>query len=108
MRTDMMPWNPDISEKIEIFKKAKELIEKHGIDNYVLENRQMTTMGGIRYVVTSKAELDKKYIGYRGFFIYEKICKDIEQYEENQKHPEEAEMRTKELLDSIKKKYGKK
>jgi hypothetical protein len=108
MRTDMMPWNPDISEKIEIFKKAKNLIEKHGIDDYVLENRQMTCMGGIRYVVTSKAELDKKYVGYKGFYTYEQLCERIEQYKYDQKHPEEAERRRKELLDSIKKKSSKK
>lgn len=66
-------------EKIKVYKTAKELIEKHGIEKYVLELFQLSCMGGTGYVVTHTDELDKKYIGYRGFLAYDKICARLEE-----------------------------
>ncbi len=68
-------------EKTEIFKKAKNLIEDNGIAGLVLELSQPTCVGGATYTVTSKKELDRKYIGYRGFLTYAQICERISEFE---------------------------
>lgn len=68
----------DFFEELAVFEKAKELMEKHGERDYVLEIRQATPVGGTRYVLTHKAELDKQYVGYRGFIPYSTVCQEIE------------------------------
>lgn len=68
----------DFDEELKVFEKAKELMEKHGNRDYVVEIRQATCMGGIRYVLTHQDELDKGYIGYRGFIPYSTVCQEIE------------------------------
>ena len=79
MRIDLHDhYRLDFDEELKVFEKAKELMEKHGKKEYVVEIRQPTCMGGIRYVFTHKSELDKGYIGYRGFIPYSTVCQEIE------------------------------
>jgi hypothetical protein len=72
-------------EKIKVYKTAKELIEKHGIEDYVLEISQLSCMGGAEYIVTHTSELDKKYIGYRGFLTYDKIREKLDKMKKQEK-----------------------
>jgi len=69
----------DKRKTLDIFRNARDLIEKLGQDNYVLEMSQPHAMGGASYVLTSRDELDKDYIGYKGFMDYEKLCERIKQ-----------------------------
>jgi len=81
-------YNNMIEYQLHIFEQAKSLIEEHGIDDYVMEARQLSCVGGAGYVVTHKDELDEKYIGYSGFRDYKTVCDklkklndiDIEEY----------------------------
>ncbi len=68
----------NINTKIKILEEAKKLIEANGIEDYVLELSQPCVLGGATYIVTSKKELDKNYVGYRGFMIYDRVCKRLE------------------------------
>lgn len=70
-------------QQLELYLKAKEMIEHNGIDDYVLEMSQPHCMGGETLILTSKKELDKEYIGYRGYLDYHKLCKAIEHLREN-------------------------
>ncbi len=72
-------------EKIKVYKTAKELIEKHGIEDYVLELSQLSCMGGTGYVVTHTDELDKKYVGYRGFMTYDQVCEKLDGMKKQEK-----------------------
>ncbi len=75
--------NIDRDKELELLVKAKELIEEHGRDDYVVEMSQPHCMGGETLAVTSRTELDKEYIGYRGFMDYEKVCEEIARIHEN-------------------------
>lgn len=55
------------SDTLELYAHALFLIEDFGVEDYVMEIRQVTCMGGIRYVVTHRDRLDEKYVGYRGY-----------------------------------------
>jgi len=70
-------YDTDIEEDIDIYEQAKNLIEKKGIEDYVLELRQISCMGGAAYEVTHKDELDKEYVGYKGFYDYDGLCERI-------------------------------
>ena len=67
----------DKNKKLELLLQAKKLIEENGIDDYVVEMRQPHCMGGEELVVTSIEELDKDYIGYRGFIDYKNLLEKI-------------------------------
>ncbi len=73
----------DKKKELEVLVEAKELIEEQGKDDYVIEMRQPHCMGGETLVLTSRTELDKEYIGYRGFMDYERICEKITRISEN-------------------------
>ena len=66
-------------EDLLVLRQAQKLLEKLGINDHVLELSQPTVIGGVTYRVTSYPELDKEYIGYRGYMTYELICKHIEE-----------------------------
>jgi hypothetical protein len=69
---------PNTDTKIKILEEAKTLIEVNGIEDCVLEMSKPTPVGGASWTVTSKTELDKNYIGYRGFMTYGVVCERLE------------------------------
>ena len=73
----------DKEKRLKICLKAKALIEKQGIEDYIIELSQPHCMGGATFVLTSKTELDKSYIGYRGFMDYKRLCEQIARISEN-------------------------
>jgi len=73
----------DKDKRLKVYLKAKALIEEHGIEDHVIELSQPHCMGGATFVLTPKTELDKEYIGYRGFMDYERLCERIARISEN-------------------------
>jgi hypothetical protein len=73
----------DQTRELEILVQAKELIEKCGKNDYVLEMSQPCVMGGETLTLTSRTELDKGYIGYRGFMDYQSLCQEIVRMNKN-------------------------
>lgn len=70
----------DVKDQLKIFVKAEKIIRKNkGIDDLVLELSQPCVLGGTSYEITSKVELDKTYIGYRGFMTYDNVNERIEE-----------------------------
>ncbi len=69
----------DEAKEMVLLEKAKELLEKHGPENHVLELSQPHVMGGITYTLSGFSALDKKYIGYRGYMTYKRVCKKIKE-----------------------------
>jgi hypothetical protein len=67
-----------LENEIKVFEKAKKLIQEKGTKNYVLELRQLSCMGGAGYVVTPQKNLDKTYVGYRGFLTYHQVCEELD------------------------------
>lgn len=76
---------PGREGKIRIFHRAKRLIKAKGLADHVLELSQPTPVGGITYTVSPTAELDKKYIGYRGFLTYEDVCKRLKRMQNDER-----------------------
>ena len=70
----------NLEKEIEIYKKAQKIIQENkGVDDLVLELSQPCVMGGVSYDLTSRKELRKDYIGYKGFLTYEVIEKHLKQ-----------------------------
>ncbi len=74
--------SPSRETIIRIYRKAKRLIKTRA--GHVLELSQPTPLGGITYTVSPTGELDKKYIGYKGFFTFEEVCKKLERLQNDE------------------------
>lgn len=74
-----------LEDEITVFENAKKLIKEKGIKKYVLELRQLSCMGGAGYVVTPSKDLDKEYIGYRGFLTYHQVCEELDKMKKQEK-----------------------